>query len=266
MAVGKDRHLTLALRIRMLSFLKKTAFVILIGLSIVLFSRCAILSFSGGPTVQQVYEDLKGSVAFVAINTDSKSAGYGTAFAVIADNGTKYLITNAHVCEHSTSSRVKVVYGYGSSKIELAADIAAISDNYDLCAVILKPNPLVALPVGETISINEHVYTAGYPNIEFLSTHDGYIIGLSPYQIATDISVHECVGEKYDTYIKGDMAVCVMSGNAIITTVLSGQGASGSPLLNEDMEVIGVVNYIYGDNAYAGAVPLEDLLDFLSEL
>jgi S1-C subfamily serine protease len=48
------------------------------------------------------------------------------------------------------------------------------------------------------------------------------------------------------------------------TTANTDRGASGSPLLNADGEVIGVVNMVFGEVAWSYAVPLAHLKRFLN--
>jgi S1-C subfamily serine protease len=59
---------------------------------------------------------------------------------------------------------------------------------------------------------------------------------------------------------------CLRRANHMLTTIQADRGASGSPVLNDRGQVVGVLYAVTGTLAWSIAVPLEDLKSFLNNM
>ncbi|MER1957185.1 MAG: serine protease [Solibacillus sp.] len=142
----------------------------------------------------------------VTINTDS---GKGTGFAV-SDDG--YIITNEHVIDDALT--ITVVF----PDDELyKAQVVESYENYDLALLKIEADnvPHLDLADSSTFKQNEHVYFIGNPLAFSGIANEGKILG---YTQATGITPD------------------IIMMNAPVY-----RGNSGSPVINEAGEVIGVV-------------------------
>lgn len=201
------------------------------------------------PTVEEV----ETSVAKSVYRITNGSGGYGSAFVVVLTDKKNIFITNAHVCESSINNFMWL----GAIPLR----IMKIYDQHDLCALESPVNPNYPLTLAEDYYTNEHIYAVGFPLIPYLTVREGTFKGLDQlYMLAPNTPKNLCVGR-----LKWNGA-CSFSGVVQTTTVTSDFGGSGSPILNVDLEVVGVVMAIQGASASAMGVPLGTLRLFLEGL
>jgi hypothetical protein len=132
--------------------------------------------------------------------------------------------------------------------------------------------PLDIAP-GDIAPYREKVYTAGYPVIPDMTESSGVALSLYGGPTNYPLSPSECKGEKYRVENKLRMVrpgimlpvpVCLMISPFQNTSVQSDRGASGSPIVNRDKQVVGVLSTTIGTIGYAQMVPLSYIKDFLS--
>jgi len=225
-----------------------------------------------GPPIPFVYDKVLNSVVRLSV----PRVGSGTGFYIAANDRT-LIITNGHVCDLSLTNTLVVIPNEYASKT-IYANIIEKSDAYDLCALELvdKPyNDIMAIKLAETWKYSEHIYTAGYPQTNYLTVVDGYVTGITEFSFAYPFKISkDCVGKKFMLITQigvmndnGSLEeVCYLRGDMLTTTANSAPGSSGSPAINSDLQVIGVVMAAYGNNSYAGIIPVEYLHDFLDSL
>lgn len=210
---------------------------------------------------------LSSSVVYVA----KPGLGGGTGFVVADDHSHRYLVTNAHVCKAvKEEGSVDVMLEDGTM---LKRPIVEISEKEDLC-IIAAPNNVPALSMGSGYDAGDMVYVLGHPGLQPLTfskgeiTHEGPVtIGL--YAIGDEEDEKRCVGINERIIevdiIFGTIRVCVKEYQSIHTTVEIFPGNSGSPLVNDRGEVIGVMFAGSSESHWGSAVTLEALKDLINK-
>lgn len=142
----------------------------------------------------------------VTINTNSSK---GTGFAISADG---YIVTNEHVIDDALT--ITVIFP--DDKLYKAQVVESYAD-YDLALLKIEAENVPHLQLAETSTFkqNEHVYFIGNPLAFSGIANEGKVLG---YTQATDITPD------------------IIMMNAPVY-----RGNSGSPVINEAGEVIGVV-------------------------
>ena len=160
--------------------------------------------------------------------------GGGTGFHVIAPSGKIYIVTNHHVCyTDEATDKVKILSG-DRSDIKV---IVKHNSNLDLCAI--SPITHEHFEVAEKYEDGK-VYTLTHPNLNPMIYMEGNTLG--------NIKMLNKV---------------LISTNFRVTG-----GSSGSPILNFDDKVIGVIVMVDSRSSLylAAAVTTANLIKFLSDL
>ena len=169
--------------------------------------------------------------------------GGGTGFEVLSNSGNKYTITNRHVCLAGA-----IVAKVGNVRILLR--IREISDKTDLC--ILEPIPdLPALRLAKQSAHNDdNIDIYGYGWLMPVQHTEGRWVSILP-----DGPYMQSLG-------LNQLGVPSMAYATATVTL----GNSGSPVLNSDGDVVGIV-FATGEKIANRSliIPLEDIKDFLSK-
>jgi S1-C subfamily serine protease len=157
----------------------------------------------------------------------------GTGFALDAHT----LITNRHVTSNSKELQVQTYDGRSISATTVStttvADIAIVTTEETLGATFAEP--------AEADPVESDVITVvGYPNGGRLSTVSGVVLGPTVDLLGAAL------------------------GTVLATTASVEPGSSGSPVLNEDGQVVGVV-YAKSDSNQSFIVPVSTLNTLLDE-
>lgn len=155
----------------------------------------------------------------------------GTGFNVIAPSGKIYTITNKHVCD---KQKFLIQDENGTPRIHI---VLKIYDKADLC--VLSSTSLSGFKMADTHIKGQSIQVLGYP-LGIRSLTSGSIIGYG----------HDASFE--DVYFSSDAK--------------SNYGSSGSPVLDDKDNVIGVVEGINDKNQQSVIVPLEFLQDALRDM
>ena len=250
--------------------------VILLALSSLLTSIALVKTRADLHATEIVYEDASRSI--VSVESDPM-VGRGTGFVVKAESGQKFVITNAHVCELGLKSGYMVGYvrkdGEFRTPLEHKLEVIKQYDNHDLCILKLHDD-LPALPLADDVHVNERVQIIGYPVFNLLSASHGHVRGYAEIKTQWEVPMERCVGKafrKMPMGFKADAAgkiitieACIFKQDFLMTDALGDAGQSGSPALNEQGEIIGVMSMVIGKyRVFALLVPLNDLRAFLSK-
>lgn len=191
----------------------------------------------------------------------------GTGFHVQGSSGDVYIVTNRHVCELSLDGKVEIVEG----RNETPKKILIMDPKWDLC--LLEGQRGAGLHLADRLWRGEEVAILGHPAGLDLAMTQGEIIGFQQMNLDAPLrdpaDRQKCLRWKNNSIqiIKDedghDLVVCRSSEPSIATTAQIEPGSSGSPMVNQQGEVVGVAFCNSSEDFWARTVPLRALQGFL---
>jgi S1-C subfamily serine protease len=189
----------------------------------------------------------------------------GSGSIVEGKSGHHYVVTNSHVCNcvryrgavRGTFESGELVTGH-SPKLDWSADLCA--------AQVEDSRP--ALKLGQQLSPMTQVSTRGYPGGRLTESH-GMIAGHQEWDSDFPISeLGRCPHDSLVLYgMNGNIEGCRMHFTSTLSDLFGRPGSSGSPVVNDDGELVGVISsWMPGSSFETGQVPFEQLKRFLEAL
>jgi S1-C subfamily serine protease len=208
----------------------------------------------------------------VKLTPPSRNNTGGTGFAVQAPSGQNYVLTNAHVCQLAENNYMSAHLPFMAR--QCLVRVLEISPETDLCLLTAIPN-LRGLPLAAGNEVGDEVTLVGHPLLDPLTLTKGVVTNFDNIQVvhAINSSKEEC-DKRHGAFEEheGDILGLLFGiRNLCIVTVFSGRitaatfpGNSGSPVVDNAGNVVGVL--FAGDNRtnFGFMVPLKDVLKFLS--
>lgn len=206
------------------------------------------------------------TTAFAKLRAATTHIDIGTGFLVKGKSGRIFMVTNFHVC---TNERGMQPYVHGSTQEghSFVGRIAFLSPDTDLCAISVNQEDAKgqALEIGAHFPYDGIMYTRGYPH-GVVGEFKGIYAGQFEWYITFAIDeVGVCpknFTKIFDTY--GKLIGCTKQFTSLRTTHFSLPGSSGSPVVNEQGQLIAVLHA--GGPDGAGLIPLESVKLFLDSL
>lgn len=210
---------------------------------------------------EDLYEKAVNSVVFIATKY-GKAAG-----SIINKDG--YIITNYHILEGAEQSKIQCVLYSKSFKQdvknitpEYASDLelVAFDESKDLALLKMKRSRMARIfdqlePIkmgkGSDIKMAQDVFSIGHPTIEGDPLLWGYSRG----------SVN---GYKIHSWKAGKKGFKVKA-QTIFTQTDAYKGSSGSPLINKDGEMLGVISAVHKEGMNI-AVSIDEVHKFLNSV
>lgn len=193
--------------------------------------------------------------------------GLGTGFQVKAPSGRVVTMTNAHVCDLAKNDIIMVFDKKISNRYVPKRVLERYAKN-DLC-IVEGLEGYGGLELADSYKVGQYNYAVGYPLGEELNISGGYLKGLSDVLIGLpEVPSSECTGPdnrimKINLFF-GSYELCSIIRKAMQTNINIHPGNSGSPMVNEDEEVTGVVFATNSITKWGSSVPLEYVVDLLS--
>lgn len=193
------------------------------------------------------------------LNPDYLESG-GTGFEVKGASGSEYLMTNAHVCNMTERSYV-IAERDGNVQ---RATIIAVSTRADLC--LLTPiKGQDGLTLARNAPMGEKVFITGHPYLQPVTLTDGFINykGFAAISYCRTFNPNQA---EFFILPRGEIEGlydCIKMLNAYYTNANSAPGNSGSAVVNESRELVGVL-FAGNGHGISLVVPLEDVREFLA--
>ncbi len=206
--------------------------------------------------VVKVYN--KSYNTFLGIETSS-STSQGSGFCFHIQNGYYYILTNCHVAQKDSSydKQKYTIEDYQGKTYEgylyknPNKSVSAIAASYDLACLYFKPTSTSVKKLSIVSSnplVNDDVISLGAPKAQSNSITYGRIYSYQKITLSNTPAS------------ESNVTFNVISHNAFINN-----GSSGGPLLNANLDVVGV-NYagVAGNSSRRGyAIPAEKVKEFL---
>lgn len=261
-----------------MSFLRKIAKVALV---LFLIEVVAIILFAG--VVYYANQSLKNNQT-TTINEMQNSVFQvysiertATCFAVRDSSGQIKLLTNRHFCD-TIRSEVPISVRKNFGDVIFTATIEKMSTFVDLC--LLTPSSALIksgvqpLQLGMRPYPNEPVSLVGYPLYNVMTVSYGYTKTLRKLILPWPLPPAACNFGNFTvintkSLLGNQMAlpfpptICVLNTVVLGTTVPNDAGGSGSPLFNNDGEVIGILSAVEGRQSWAQTIPIEYVKKFI---
>lgn len=189
----------------------------------------------------------------------------GTAFSV-RWNGKSYLVTNWHVCRSFSETDA----ANEASGTTVKAQVLKAVPTEDLC--ILTSPSFGGLEVGASVVVGADVYTAGYPsghkNIQVVSGQTTQLVSFWIDFFQFDRSCPAGFRQGISTERGQPVRTCELYMTTMDTTLKGDHGSSGSPVVDGNGKLVGVVNerVVQGDKVLLSYLPVENLIRVLKLL
>lgn len=204
----------------------------------------------------------------VKLTPPSRTSAGGTGFELRAPSGTIYTVTNGHVCELAEGGYMRA-FPQNSDR-SVFVQVLEVSLTTDLCVLTGLPGAISALEMSEQLLPYEPLYVLGHPLLKPITFASGYAVSAGEiHLLEIDRDEATCVGPSRHMEIImspfGPVNACVRSVRAVDTSIIIYGGNSGSPVMNRNGDVVGVIFAATLRNNHGAMVPLEDLRAFLAD-
>lgn len=186
---------------------------------------------------------------------------HGTGTLIKGASNTSYILTNAHVCRMTGDLAV-----VANLSTYFTASVVYSNKQQDIC--LLKPNKELTLNsvkiAKEEAYLNQVVYTIGFPRNYPLSLKRGNVIG--PYRDFTEevyVDQKNCVAILPNPQTK--ILSCLYMMDFMLTSFTAYGGNSGSPVLNQDGELVGLLSLAVYQTQYGGYIFLNEIKKVLNK-
>ena len=206
----------------------------------------------------------------------AKNGGGGTGFQVEAPSGTVYIVTNSHVCEHTSKDKNFVLVQKGEHLMKRL--VLEVSEEADLCLIEAWPG-MSGLKLGTSLDVGDLAIAIGHPLLGPTTLTSGEVTSIETVTVLHHVMRNpndgSCSLPKNEIRKRPIVFMGIFLGNAYLclnneqdalnTNIVIYPGSSGSPLVNKWGNVVGVMFASDQRTNWGSAVNLQHLKDFLSD-
>jgi S1-C subfamily serine protease len=189
----------------------------------------------------------------------------GSAFIYKGSSGKTYMVTNFHVCNASHfHGKMQGSFNDGTSVVGKIVKSDPLSD---LCAIQVKTSRK-GIVLAPRLAPFDEIDTRGYPE-HIPSESHGQFLGKTNWTYMYVISdIGTCFKGSHKRYDDRDhLYGCEVDFTSNVSNLYSRPGASGSPVVNQEGQLVGVISsWAHDRDDSAGMVPLEQLTEFVKGL
>lgn len=202
------------------------------------------------------YYRFRLSDSLVKVSKDPSAKSYGTGFYIKTLNNNTYILTNKHVCVNAADETGNV-FVIGDRTLPIQRRVLKTDEDNDLCLVDSPSYSSHTVPIADDAYDGQSVITIGYPDMMKLTISRGVLIGHKTVpiilgKIGDSGTPLECLASPSKASISiidfpdpsspgSKIQVCVKSEITTATTLSILPGASGSPVLDSNLRLVGVV-------------------------
>lgn len=168
----------------------------------------------------------------------------GTGFVVEGKSGKKFMMSAGHVCDAAEAYKAPLYTTINNSNVIFLGWESA--DSHDICILGSVSQDLPAHKIGSEPEITDKLWGLGFPSGYPFTVMSGNVIGNIKVTIPTDRSLDSCTGiykKIKQTFLGipiGD--ACAIVGVETAVTMSVAPGASGSPVVNKNGELVGIIS------------------------
>jgi len=198
---------------------------------------------------------------------DAKKRGSGTAFAMKTPSGKVVTVTNAHICELANDQGIIMIQDKKHTGRLIPKRVVEVYPDNDLC-IVEGMVGYDGLELGDEVKIGQRVWALGYPLGEGLNVARGRVKGFATIKMMDDTPLDKCEGKRFKkekiNFFFMEIQVCTKLYETTATDLEIHPGNSGSALVNNMGNVVGVVFAANSLTHWGHAVVLKDLKQLLS--
>lgn len=204
----------------------------------------------------------------VLMITNEAGTGGGTAFYVKAPSGKTYVMTNNHICVYAEKNKL-ILHSYSGKQYPVK--VIKTDEAKDLC--IIETDSKQGLYLASSSSLYQKYHLFGNPKLYRWVHEEGEFFDATNVQLVHHVITDEspACDKSYMRKQEIDllffkMNVCMTVHPSMLSNIKAFPGNSGSPVLNEQGEIVGVL--FAGDNTtqYGFIIPLSTVKEFLKGL